>query len=102
MIVWANNLQSSEKTEKAIRRIKRRVQYGRFLRQIYCITIPQNTQNVMDIVVAKDLKQRPYCDMTIKIIGVARGEGAAKELVRRMVEEMYLKTGGFDAEQYYA
>lgn len=81
--------------------MKHRVQNGRFLRHLYCIVIPQNTQNVMDIILAGDLKHRPYCDMTVKVIGIAKGEAAAKELVRQMVEELYRETGGFDAEPYF-
>ena len=39
--------------------------------------------------------------MTVKVIGMAKGEAESQELVRSMVEELYQKTGGFDAEQYY-
>ena len=81
--------------------MKQRIKNGRFVRQLYCVTIPQNVQNVMDIVPAKALKRRPFCEMTVKIIGIAKGESASKELVRQMIEELYRETGGFDAEQYF-
>ena len=68
---------------------------------LYCVTIPQNAQNVADIVPAREIKRRPYRDMAIKVIGIAKGEAEAKELVRQMVEELYQNTGGFDAEKYY-
>ena len=101
MIVWANDLRCSEKTEKAVRRLKRRIMTGRILHKVYCVTIPQNPQNVMDVIPARDLKRRPYQSMTVKVIGMAKGEAESRELVRSMVEELYQKTGGFDAEQYY-
>lgn len=56
----------------------------------------------MDIIPAKELKRRPYSGMTVKVIGIAKGEEASKELVRQMIEELYRETGGFDAEQYFA
>jgi len=101
MIVWANDLRCSEKKEKAVRRMKRRIMTGRILRKLYCVTIPQNPQNVMDVIPARDLKRRPYRAMTVKVIGMAKGEAESRELVRSMVEELYQKTGGFDAGQYY-
>lgn len=101
MIVWANDLRCSEKTEKARRRMKRRIQTGRILLHLYCVTIPQNAQNVMDIIPAHELKRRPYRETAVKVIGIAKGESEAKELVRQMIEELYQETGGFDAEQYY-
>ncbi len=101
MIVWANNLRCSEKTEKALRRMKRRIRTGRVLLHLYCVTIPQNAQNVMDIIPARELKRRPYREETVKVIGMAKGEDAARELVRQMIEELYQKTGGFDAEPYF-
>ncbi len=81
--------------------MKHRIKSGRFVRQLYCVTIPQNVQNVMDIIPAKALKCRPYCEMVVKVIGIAKGETASKELVRQMIEELYRETGGFDAEQYF-
>ena len=101
MIVWANDLRCSEKKEKAVRRMKRRIRSGRFLSKLYCVTIPQNPQNVMDIISARELNRRPYRAMTVKVIGMAKGDGEAGELVRGMIEELYQKTGGFDAEQYF-
>ena len=101
MIVWANDLRCSEKTEKAGRRMKRRVQTGRILLHLYCIAIPQNTQNVLDIIPAREFKRPPYRTMEVKVIGIAKGETEAKELVRQMIEELYQKTGGFDAESYF-
>ena len=81
--------------------MKRRIRTGLILFDLYCVTIPQNSQNVMDIIPARDVKRRPYREMTVKVIGVAKGESNAKELVRRMVEELYQKSGGFDAERYF-
>jgi len=101
MIVWANDLRCSEKTEKAGRRMKRRVQTGRILSHLYCVAIPQNEKNVLDIIPARELKQRPYREMAVKVIGIAKGEAEARELVRQMIEELYQKTGGFDAESYF-
>lgn len=60
------------------------------------ITPPQNGNNVLDIYPSAMLLLPPYRDQEHLLIGVAVTYWEALEVVRRIVDDMYRMTGGFD------
>lgn len=64
----------------------------------YVITAPQYGNHLFDIRPALLLTGREREELMV--LGAARGYGEAKEVVRRMVDDMYRATGGFDWEQF--
>lgn len=85
--------------EKAARRrfaILQGLRSGKVQPEVYVITPPQNGNNVLDIYPSAMLLLPPYRDQEHLLIGVAVTYWEALEVVRRIVDDMYRTTGGFD------
>lgn len=64
--------------------------------EVYVIIPPQNGNNVLDIYPSAMLLLPPYQDQEYMVIGIAVTYWEALDVARRIVDDMYRKTGGFD------
>ncbi len=102
MVVWTDKIYFSENIkEKKRGKIRNKIENGKGPGDVFVVTSPTNPKTLFDIIPAKELFKRFYENDTVKIVGVAKGKDEACELVRRMVEELYAKTGGFDPGGYF-
>ncbi len=91
---WWEHLYLGERAGRAGEGFLKKLEEGRCLPDDYVITLPQCGNHLFDI--------RPALLLTAKereglmVLGAASGYGEAKEVVRRMVDDMYQATGGFD------
>ncbi|NLJ95963.1 MAG: hypothetical protein GX321_02320 [Clostridiales bacterium] len=101
MIQWATKLyigdQLINKKDKAIRKINKR----KITNDVYCIALASNLHNLFDIMNANELLFPYYNRTDIKIIGLAKGESEALNLVQDMLMEVYHNTGGFNVREYF-
>lgn len=102
MIIWNEKTYFSENIkEKRRGKYKKRVEKGHFIGKLYCITLPSNPENLLDIVSARELRFPHYKRQEIHVIGLAKGEDEAQETVRRIVEDMYNATSDFDVRSFF-
>lgn len=92
---WYDHLYVGEKAKRRRYAIIQGIRDGVFDPRSYVITPPQNGNNILDIYPAAMLLLPPYKDQELLILGIAADYWEALEVVRRMVDEMYQKTGGF-------
>ena len=83
---WAENLYLTDKTAKKKDKIIRKANRGMGMVSIYLITLASNPENLFDIFHAAHLKQPAFYK---------------QDLVQRMVEDIYRKTGGFAVREYF-
>lgn len=93
---WYDHLYVGKKAKRKRHTIIRGIRDGVFDPLSYVITPPQNGNNILDIYPAAMLLLPPYKDQDMLILGIAADYWEALEVVRRIVDEMYQRTGGFD------
>ena len=95
MITYIDNLFLTEKTDKELTRIKRRLRLGTGMTGLYFIMLSENTDDVFDIVPAPMFKQRSFRHRDHTIIGVTESMQKAYSVVESIVLEHYEVTGKY-------
>ena len=98
---WAENLYLSDKTAKKRDKIIKKANRGIGMLSIYLITLASNPENLFDIFHAAHLKQPAFYKQDLYVVGIASGYEEALELVQRMIDDIYRKTGGFAVREYF-
>ena len=98
---WAENLYLSDKTAKKKDKIIKKANRGVGMVSIYFITLASNRENLFDIFHAAHLKQPAFYKQELYVVGIASGYEEALELVQRMIDDIYRKTGGFAVREYF-
>lgn len=99
MLRWSKRLY----TDKSIRnpdKIRERIDGRRLVPGVYLLTLSDHADQLLEIVPAASLVQKPLRELCPPIIGMAGGKTAAVELAAYILEEVYRKTGGFCLEEY--
>lgn len=97
---WYKKLYLGDNVKKKEKKIIRRVEGGKPVRNIYLITLASNPANLLDIFRANLLLSRPLAAGCPLIVGIADGYEEAVELVRRLVEETWNSRGDTDVKSY--
>ena len=98
---WAPNIYTTENTAAKKRGIMKKAMRGQSLAGIYFVSLSSNGKDLFDVFNASQLLQDAYVWKDPYIVGIAEDRGAAFELVRVIVDDIYRKTGGFDVEGYF-
>ena len=98
---WAENLYLSDKTAKKKDKIIKKANRGVGMVSIYFITLASNRENLFDIFHAAHLKQPAFYKQDLYVVGIASGYEEALELVQRIIDDIYRKTGGFAVREYF-
>ncbi len=96
MIKYAEGLYLTEKTDRDIKKIKRKLRYGVGMAEMYVIMMSESKDDVFDIVHAAMFKSRRYRHLDHNIIGLAESRRKAYKLVERMVTEHYERCGKYE------
>ena len=98
---WAVNLYTTEKTKRALPRIKHKLRTRRPQPGIFLITLASNEKNLLDLIQTVFYIQPMLQKMNPDIVGVAENEDAAKEMILKITEDVYKKQGNFDVRTYF-
>ena len=98
---WAVNLYTTERTKNMLPRIIQKLRRGKLQPGIWLITIASNEQNLLDIFQSVYYIQPMFAKLNPDIVGIADSEEAAKELLQKIVEDVYRETGCFDVRTYF-
>lgn len=80
--------------------IQAKLEQGKLVPGVYLVTLSHNPHNILEILPAVVLFQKKAARMCPQIVGMARGEEEAVELVRRIVDSVYQETGDVQIEDY--
>lgn len=97
----AVNLYTTEKTKRALPRIRHRLRTRRPQPEIWLITIASNENNLLDLFQAVYYIQPMFQKMNPDIVGIADSEDAAKEMFVKIIEDVLRKQGNFDVRTYF-
>ena len=98
---WADNLYTTEKTNKHLSRIMRKTRHQKIQPGIWFLTIASNENDLLDFFHSAHYMQPLFQNLNPDIVGVAESEDAAKDLVVKIAEDMYQTTGAFDVRSYF-
>lgn len=96
---WYQQLYVGDSIKHA-KRLKRKIEHNTITWDVFLITFASGDRNLLEILPATMLLQKNYPKDNLHIIGLARGQEEAFEVVRRVVEETYKQTGNVDIWNY--
>ena len=64
---------------------------------VYLIHLPQRKGALLEVIPSILLQQSRYPRETLCIVGMGSSRGAALELTRKIIDEVYRKQGDFDS-----
>jgi len=101
---WYKKLYCGENAKKAKYKMFGRIVKNKLTFDTFLIILPTNPQNLLDIISANFLKQPHFKKKRfqdeIYVVGIAKGQDEAFELVRIIIDEVYQATSGFDIPKY--
>ena len=96
MIIWYKHLYYEGQSGAKVEEWKRQIDKGKLMFPIFCITLPTNPKNLLDIIPVNELLFPYYKRKNITVVGLAGTKMLAMQLVARIVEDVYQKTGNLD------
>lgn len=97
---WYKKLYVGESIQNKADRLRWKIEHRAGTVDIYLLTFPSNSQNLLDIIPAVELMQRTYPQRDLFIIGMERGRDNAMQMAADILDEVYHKTGSFDVRSY--
>ena len=76
-------------------RARARITAGKFVPDIYVVTLSDNPGNILEMLVQRSA--RAICPL---IIGMAKGKDGAIRMVQDIIEQVYTETGDFKIKEY--
>ncbi|WP_343209552.1 hypothetical protein [Anaerolentibacter hominis] len=106
MIIWCNNLYMDGYVKKRQKKImglveREKISPGLLARDIFCIALPSNEQNLFDIVRAGELFFEHCRRNQLRVLGLARGRDSAVELLTTIILDLYNETGELCPVDYF-
>lgn len=96
---WYKKLYSGESVKQP-KWARFQIVYGKKPKRYYCIALSANDHNLLDIYESRFLKTPGMDTENIYVLGIAGEKAEAFEVVRQIIEDVYIHTGGFDIKQY--
>lgn len=99
---WYRKLYLGESAARSKYKVFGRIRSNKFSYDTYLITLPSDTDNLLDIIPAAMLLQ-PYLKKhksEIYVVGLADGKDEAFMVVRDIIDDVYSNTGAFDIRGY--
>lgn len=96
---WYKYLYADKKVHH-INRLKYKIENGMPHKGVYLIHLPQREGALLEVIPSILLQQSRYPRKTLCIVGMGSSRGAALELTRQIIDEVYRKQGDFDLASY--
>ncbi len=101
-MIWYENLYMGEsipKKDVKIRHLKWKINHNAVLTNIFIIVLCRSGTNLLEIIPARELRQKHYPKQNLYIVGLAKGYDEALETAASIVIDVYQKTGGFEIKR---
>lgn len=105
MLVWNPKLYMDASVAKRPGKYRRILEENKLVPHIYCITLPEDGKNSMEIYSSRELWFQYYRQRKMTVIGMAKNEESAKELLLQICRDIYLQKGtvsAFEIQNFFA
>ncbi len=102
-MIWYENLyigESISRKPEKVKRLKWKINHHAYLCNLFIIVLCRYGTNLLEIIPARELKQRCYPKQDLFIVGIAKGYNEALETAAAIVVDVYKKTGGFAVKSF--
>ena len=79
---------------------KFQIAHGKKPKGYYCIALATQKDSLLDIYESRFLRTTHLSTDDIYIIGIAKEKSEAHEVVRQIIEDVYIHTKGFDIRKF--
>ena len=93
---WYKKLYLGESIRQQSRMAKYQIAFGKHPEDYYCILLPENPKDLLDILPGRMFSGTRDRWKDQYIIGLAGDKAEAFEVVRQIIEEVYIRTGSLD------
>lgn len=103
-MIWYENLyigESIPKKDAKIRRLKWKINHNKCLTNAFIIVLCRCGTNLLEIIPARELKQKCYPRQNLYVAGLAKGYQEALETAAAIVADVYKNTGGFGVKSFF-
>ncbi len=97
MFHWNAGIYMDDRVKKKPVKYRRMVEKRKLARACYCITLPVNETNCMEIYSSRELWFRYYQNRGLEIIGLASDEEGAQEILEKIASDVYREYGQVNA-----
>ena len=98
MLVWSSNIYLDEKIARRRKKYEKSLKKRRQLKSIYCITLPVNGKNMMEIYSSGELWFQYYREQKLTLIGLAKTMEGAQKLVAQICLDRVREDGDVTPE----
>ena len=99
-MIWYDDLYLSENIEKKAYKIKWKITHNAGMLHMYVITLPQNNDNLLEIISTKELMQRYYPKKELVVVGIAKGYEEAVTIAATIIVDTMNALGSTNVKQY--
>lgn len=100
MIKIYDELYLEEGLEERKEKIIKRLQKGKAVLGCYVISLAEKEEEYLEIYSAMELAQKYYRDKEILVVGLAKSQEGALEIIERLTDEVYAETKDADLKAY--
>lgn len=104
MFRWSKEIYMDDKVKEDPQKYRKRVERRKPVLGAYCITLPANTNNCMDIYYSGEFWFKHYRKKKIAIIGLAASREGVEQILVQMTLDIMKKYGEMNADtvrQYF-
>lgn len=98
MLRWNASIYMDEIVKQKPSRYRKILEKRKIVKNCYCITLPMNEENCLDMYSSRELWFQYYRTKTIEVVGLAADRERANELLCRIVQDVAKKYDKVDAE----
>ena len=89
---WYYDLYLGEKIAKKKNKLIYKIEDGKFTPSTYVIALPRNRRDVLETFPAEILKQKYYKKANIFVVGLAKGNEEANQVMLEIIQECWRET----------
>ncbi len=101
MLNWHKLIYLGEDVKDEYEKIRAELDKGSYLRGVYMITLAENPIEQLDILNSLIYAANSERYSNVTVVGLAKGYEQAKELVARMAEDVYSKSGAVGIRGFF-
>lgn len=102
MFRWNAGIYMDDKVKQKPSRYRKILEKKKIVKNCYCITLPMNEANCLDMYSSRELWFQYYRTKTIEVVGLATDRESANMLLCRIVQDVAKKYDKVDAESVRA
>lgn len=99
MFHWNAAIYMDEKVKKKPSRYRRILEKRKFAKSCYCITLPMNQENCLDMYSSRELWFQYYQNQDMEIVGLAASREGAEEILCKIADDVVARYGEINAER---